>query len=336
MKKNFQPNGEVVIYQVKKAPQIEVRLEGDTVWLTQEQMGKLFKRERSVITKHIRNIFKEKELQKKSVCANFAHTASDRKTYQVEYYNLDVAISVGYRVKSKEGTQFRIWATNILRDHLIKGYTLNEKRLQKANQQLEKLKSTINLIENIVEGKGLPESKEWEGLFRVMKDYAQALKILDDYDHDRIEIRRSQSKERFHLTYEIARKAIDCFRAELAKKDGVTKLFGREKDLMFQSAIGSIYQTFGGKELYPSIEEKAAHLLYSVVKNHGFVDGNKRIGAFLFTWFLEKNGLIELPNGNKRFEENTLVALTLMVAQSNPRESEKIIQIIVALLQSKE
>ena len=335
MNKSIDPmphKGEVIIYQAKKLPHLEVRLDGDTVWLTQVQMCELFNRDRSVITKHIRNIFEENELQKKSVCANFAHTASDGKNYQVEYYNLDVVISVGYRVKSKEGTQFRIWATNVLRDHLLKGYTLNQKRLQQTEKQLQELREAIDLIESTVERKGLPNSDEWSGLFHVIRDYAYALKTLDDYDHDRLTIERTHKKAKFHLTYATARKAIDHLAQELRKKGEASDLFGREKDTMFRSAVESIYQTFGGQDLYPSIEEKAAHLLYHVVKNHGLVDGNKRTGAFLFTWFLQANGLLHLPSGQKRFQENTLVALTLMAAQSNPKEKDKMVRMVITLM----
>lgn len=325
--------GEIIIYQSKKLPCLEVRMEGNTVWLTQEQMAKLFDVERSGITHHLRNIFKVKELEEKSVCEEYSHTAADGKNYKVKYYNLDVIISVGYRVNSKQGVAFRIWATNVLRDHLIQGYTLNQKRLQQTEKQLQELREAIDLIESTVERKGLPNSDEWSGLFHVIRDYAYALKTLDDYDHDRLTIERTHKKAKFHLTYEIARQAIDRLGEELRKKGEATDLFGREKDTMFRSAVESIYQTFGGQDLYPSVEEKAAHLLYHVVKNHGLVDGNKRTGAFLFTWFLQENGLLHLPSGQKRFQENTLVALTLMVAQSNPKEKDKMVKMIVTLIQ---
>ncbi len=306
--------GEIILYQAKDGKvTLEVNLQRETVWLAQKQIAELFKTERSVITKHLHNIFKNRELNKDSVCAFFAHTARDGKVYQTKFYNLDAIISVGYRVNSSRATQFRIWATNILKKYLIDGYVLNERRLHEQKRKLEALQKAIRLIHN-VKGRKELEYKEAMGLLEVISDYSYALELLDDYDARRLKISGTSKVEKVRLTYEEALKAV----RQLKKKFGSSGLFGQEKDKSFKSSISSIYQTFDRKELYPSIEEKAANLLYFIVKNHSFVDGNKRIAASMFLWFLKKNKLLYKEDGAKRIPDNALVALTLMIAESNP------------------
>lgn len=322
---------QIVLYQTEDGQtHLEVNLDKETVWLNQAQMASLFKTERSVITKHINNILRTKELRRNSVCANFAHTAADGKRYQVNFYNLDMIISVGYRVNSIRGTRFRIWATDILKQHLVQGYTLNEKRLQAQQTKINELQRAIGLISRVADNKAL-SSDEAMGLIHVIRDYSYGLDLIDAYDHQRLNITGTGKKKAIVITYANARKAIEQLRAQYKASD----LFGREKDQSFEGSLAGIMQTFDGKELYPSIEEKAAHLLYFLVKNHPFVDGNKRIGAFIFLWFLDKNGLLYHADGSKRIADNALVALTLMVAASDPREKNVITAVVVNLINQK-
>jgi death-on-curing family protein len=319
------PKGEIVIYKSKdNRIQLEVKLERETVWLSQEQIAKLFKIERSVITKHLRNIFRTNELDEKSN-VHFLHIPFSDKP--VKFYNLEVIISVGYRVNSIRATQFRIWATNILKRHLIHGYTLNKGRLREQAQKLQDLQRAIRLIGSMKDRKHL-EYKEAMGLLEVISDYDYALGLLDDYDHKRIKISRTSKEEKFVLSYESAIEAVNKLKERI---DG-SNLFGIERDKSFKSSISSIYQTFDGKELYPSIEEKAANLLYFIVKNHSFVDGNKRIAASIFLWFLEKNDMLHKEDGSKRIADNALVALTLMIAESRASERDIIITLVVNLI----
>lgn len=322
MKEKESSKGQVVVYKNK----VEVRLEAETVWLNQKHMADLFDTERSVITKHIRNTFKTKELHKNSVCAKFAHTASDGKTYKTQFYNLDMIISVGYRVNSKRGTQFRIWATNVLRKHLVDGYTLNEKHLAKNATKYEELQKTIALIKNVESLTDL--SNEAKGIIRVISDYSRALDILDDFDHQRLKVPKGTKGTKYILTYEKARAVIEAVKEKFDDSD----LVGQEKDSSFKSSIGAIYQTFGGTDVYPTIQEKAAHLLYFVVKNHSFVDGNKRIAAALFICFLDKCGVLYRKDGSKVIDGNALVGLTLMIASSRPKEKDMMIKVILNLL----
>ncbi|OKL41876.1 virulence protein RhuM/Fic/DOC family protein [Pontibacter flavimaris] len=320
--------GEIFIYETEAGQAaIDVTLQQETVWLTLNQLSELFGRDKSVVSRHLKNIFQSEELIRDAVVANFATTASDGKTYQVDYYNLDVIISVGYRVNSKRGTQFRIWATNVLRRHLVEGYTLNEKRLMEQAQKYNDLKQTVKLLQNVIQRKELT-GDESAGLLQVISDYTYALDVLDDYDHQRLTITGTHRQELFRITYESAMAAIRT----LKEKFGGSELFGREKDQSFQSSINTIYQSFGGEDLYPSTEEKAANLLYFVVKNHSFSDGNKRIAAFLFVWFMEKNQLLYDTEGRKRIADNALVALTLLIAESDPSEKETMIKVIVNLI----
>ena len=314
--------GEVIIYQSSDGhTQLDVKLEKDTVWLTQTQMVDLFGRERTVITKHINNVFKEGELEEKSSVQKLHIANSDKP---VKLYNLDVIISVGYRIKSKQGTQFRIWANQVLKDYLVKGYVVNEKI---KLQQYDDLKQTVKLLSNVLHQTEL-SADEATGLLQVITDYTYALDTLDKYDYQSLEIDNTTIKEPFRATYENAMEAIDVLR----KKFGSGKLFGNEKDESFQSSINTIYQTFDEKDLYPSVEEKAAMLLYLVVKNHSFSDGNKRIAAFLFLWFLENNGILYKVDGSRLIENNTLVALTLMIAESRTEEKDVIVKVVVNLI----
>lgn len=321
---------EIKIYEIEdKNIELEVSLENETVWLTQKQMSELFDRDRTVITRHINNIFKEEELDKKSVSANFALTANDGKVYNTEHYNLDVIISVGYRVKSKRGTQFRMWANKILKDYLIKGYVINEKKLKEQSQKLIELQKTIEILNRTVNTQRI-ELDEAKGLLDVISQYSYALKILDDYDHQNLYKGSVTLEESYNLSYEESMRII-----ELMKDEFSTDLFGREKDESFKGSLGAIYQTAFGKEVYPSIEEKAANLLYFIVKNHSFLDGNKRIAAAIFIYFMQKNDILFKEDGYKKIADNTLVAITLMIAESKPNERDLIISILVNLINNE-
>ena len=318
--------GKIVIYQTKDGKtSIDVKLENETVWLTQAQMADLFQKDRTVIGRHINNVYREGELERDITCAKFAHMGSDNdQQYETAVYNLDVIISVGYRVKSQRGTQFRIWANKILKDYLIKGYAINQ---QVKAAQLADLKSTVRLLSNVIEHKQLTLD-EANGLLRVITDYTYGLDTLDKYDYQQLEVDSTTPTEEFRATYEEAMEAIHL----LQEKFGSSDLFGNEKDQSFKSSINTIYQTFGGEELYPSIEEKAAMLFYLVVKNHSFSDGNKRIAAFLFLWFLEKNGILYKSDGSKLIGNNTLVALTLMIAESRTEEKDVMVKVVINLI----
>ena len=316
------PKGQVVIYKDK----FEVRLEKETVWLSLNQMANLFERDKSAISRHLRNIFNEKELIRNSVVAKFATTATDGKVYRVEYFNLDAIISVGYRVNSKRGTQFRIWATNVLKKHLVDGYTINQKRLMASRHKYQQLKQSLKLLGNVAHLEGV--SDEAKGWIEVITQYSHALDILDDFDHERLSIPKGTKRLRYELTYEKACKIIDAMREKFKS----SPLVGREKDKSFQGSLGAIYQTFDGRDVYPTVEEKAAHLLYFVTKNHSFVDGNKRIAAALFICFLESNGILYRKDGAHRIDNNALVALTLMIAASKPSEKDIMIKVILNLL----
>jgi prophage maintenance system killer protein len=317
---------DIILYQADDGTtRLDVHIEEETVWLTQDQMANLFGRERSVITKHLRNVFREGELDEAAVRANFARTAADGKTYHVQFFNLDAIISVGYRVNSKRGTQFRQWATRVLQEHLVRGYTINEQRLREQDRKLADLRRTVGLLEKTLASQavGLDEAK---GLLRVISDYAYALTTLDRYDHGTLTIEETTQPAPFILTYEAAMEIV------MSMKSGFGGLFGLEKDKGFASALGTIYQTFGGEELYPSIEEKAANLLYFIIKNHAFIDGNKRIGAALFVTFLAANGALYRADSSKRLADNALVALTLLIAEAKPEERETIVKVIVSLI----
>ena len=316
----------IIIYQSADGKaSLDVHLEQETVWLSQEQMAELFGRERSVITKHLRNVFKEGELEEASVRAKYAHTAADGKTYQTKFYNLDVIISVGYRVKSQRGTQFRQWATTVLRDHLVQGYTINQQRLTEQAEKLTEMQQAMGLLTRTLERQQLVNDLG-KDVLQVITDYAYALNLLDRYDHGTLAIEKTSSAADFVLDYEAANQIVQSMKGDF---DG---LFGIEKDQGFKSALGTIYQTFDGNELYPSAEEKAANLLYFIVKNHAFSDGNKRIAAAIFIYFLNGNNILYRSDGSKRLADNALVALTLLIAESKPEEKETLVKVVVNLI----
>lgn len=320
--------GNVVIFRPKgEKTTLEVQLKNETVWLRQEQIAILFGTQRPAITKHLSNIFSDKELDKNSVCSILEHTATDGKKYKTTFYNLDAIISVGYRVNSSKATQFRIWATNVLKQHLIQGYTINDKRLKEQSENLKALQRTVQMLADLSERRALT-SDEAKGLFEVIRDYSYGLDVLDDYDHGRIAIKSATAKKSYQLTYDEGMRLIQ----QMRQKFGGSSLFGNEKDESFKSALGAIYQTFGGKDLYPSVEEKAANLIYLVVKNHAFSDGNKRIAAALFVWFLDRNKILYKSDGSKRIADNALVAITLMIAESQPKEKNIITALVVNLI----
>lgn len=330
----MESTGEIVMYQTADGKMsIDVKLENETVWLSQAQIVKLFGSSKANISEHITAIYKSRELEKRETVRNFRTVQEEGKRLvnrNLECYNLDVIISVGYRVNSKRGIQFRIWANKILKDYLIKGYAVNEQRLRERSQQLEELKQTVKLLGNVVGNHELT-SEEATGLLKVVTDYTYALDVLDQYDHQVLEIDNTTSAELFIITYKEAMQAIKGLR----DKFGGSRLFGNEKDDSFQGSLAAIYQTFDGKYVYPGVEEKAANLLYFVVKNHSFSDGNKRIAAFLFVWFMEKNRLLYHADGSKRIANNALVAITLLIAESKPVEKEMMIKVVVSLINGK-
>ncbi|MBL7961875.1 virulence protein RhuM/Fic/DOC family protein [bacterium] len=325
---------EIIIYKKGGRAKIDVRLSGETIWLSLTQIAGLFERDKSVIAKHIRNIYKEKELQANSTVALFATVQKEGKRLierQIDHYNLDLIISVGYRVNSKRGTQFRIWANKVIKDYLVKGYVVDEKRLKEKTTELDDLKKTVHLLTNVIEQREL-DSIEATGLLRVISDYAYALDVLDRFDHQSLEITHTKQKEVFKITYEEAIASIDELGRKGQKPGGRGGFFGKEKDESFKSSLNAIYQTYDGRDLYSSLEEKAAHLLYFVIKNHSFIDGNKRIAAFLFVWFLQRNDHLYSVTGKKRIADNALVALCLMIAASKPAEKDIMIKVIVNLI----
>ena len=323
---------QIVIYQTEDGQtQIDVRLENETVWLTQAQMVELFQTTKQNVSLHLGNLYKEGELEKEGTVKEYLTVQQEGKrkvTRKVKYYDLDVIISVGYRVHSKRGTAFRIWARQIIKDYLIKGYTVNERI---RHEQIGELRQLVGMLGRTLQNQEVISNDETTALFEVVTDYTYALDTLDNYDYERLSIDKTTKEEPFHATYENAMEAIDGLR----EKFGGSVLFGNEKDDSFKSSIGQIYQTFGGEELYPSVEEKAAMLLYLVTKNHSFSDGNKRIAATLFLWFLNNNGILYREDGSKRLADNTLVALTLMIAESKTEEKDVMVKVVVNLINQK-
>ena len=319
--------GEIQFYKTGKDTEIKVQFQDNTIWLDAHVISTLFNVKRPAIVKHISNIYKSNELDSLSTCSILEQVAADGKKRKMNFYNLDMIISIGYRVNSKQATLFRQWATQKLKDYLVKGYVVNEKRLQEKAQQLVELKKFVHLQEKVISGYHL-ENTEAEGLIKVIASYSTALDLLDDYDYQRLQLPEKGSEEVFKIEYTEARKAID----ELGKQTYFKGLFGVEKDDSFKGSLENIYQTFGGQDLYDNTELKAAHLLYFVVKNHSFTDGNKRIAAFLFVWFLERNQLLYKPGGEKIISDNALVALTLMIAESHPDDKDMMIKVVVNLL----
>ncbi|MCF6340052.1 MAG: virulence RhuM family protein [Sulfurimonas sp.] len=326
-------NNEVLIYTDKNGEiNLDVSLENETVWLSQKQMGVLLDKNIRTINEHIKNIYKEQELEENSTIRNFRIVQMEGTreiNRDVNYYNLDVIISVGYRVKSKKGTQFRIWATKILKEYLIKGYSVNQKKFQQ--RQLHELTSTIELIKNSLENKSI-ENDEVKGLFDIINNYAKSWSLLQSYDEDSLMSLQGTTEQKIKLEYKEIKQAIDKLKAELMKKGEATYLFANEKDDSLKGIIGNIYQTFGGDDLIPSTEEKAANLLYYTIKDHPFSDGNKRVGSFLFILFLSKNNLLYKPNGELRINDNALVSLALLTASSDPKQKELMVKLVVNLL----
>ena len=320
-------NNQIIIYQTEDGQtQVDVRMENETVWLTQAQMAYLFDKDQSVIARHIANVFKEGELEKESNMQILHNTLSKYKPTAI--YNLDVIISVGYRVKSQRGVKFRQWANRILKQYLMKGYAVND-RLRR--DQLGELRQLVQVVGRTLQHQDITKTTDGQSLFDVVVDYTYALDTLDNYDYERLGIERTTRKTLFRATYENARAEIQ----RLHEKFGGSRWFGNEKDDSFKSSIGQIYQTFDGEELYPSVEEKAAMLLYLVTKNHSFSDGNKRIAATLFLWFMNNNGVLYRPDGTKRLADNTLVALTLMIAESRTEEKDIMVKVVVSLINQR-
>lgn len=322
-------NDKIIIYQSEDGKtQLDVKLEGETVWLTQAQMVELFQTSKQNVSLHINNIYKEGELEKEATVKDYLTVQSEgaRTIHRrVKYYNLDMIISVGYRVNTKRGIRFRQWANSVLKQYLVKGYAINE-NIRK--QQIAELRQLVQVVGRTIQQQPAKSTDESNALFDVVVDYTYALDTLDDYDYQRLHIARITKEEPFHATYENAMHEIDLLR----QKFGGSVLFGNEKDESFKSSIGQIYQTFGGVELYPSVEEKAAMLLYLVTKNHSFSDGNKRIAATLFLWFMNNNNILYRPDGSKRIADNTLVALTLMIAESKTEEKDIMVKVVVNLI----
>ncbi len=324
--------GEIIIYRAEdNTIQLDVRMENETVWLTQKQIAELFGVKKAAVSKHIANIFSQEEL-------NPVATVSKMETVQIEgkrtivryldFYNLDMILSIGYRVNSKRAIAFRQWSSKILKEFIVKGYAINEKL---RREQLSDLRQLVQIVGRTMQSKSVESEDETQAIFDVVLDYTYALDTLDNYDYERLTVKETTPEARFHATYENAMQTI----AALREKFGGSTLFGNEKDDSFKSSIGQIYQTFGGKDLYPSVEEKAAMLLYLVTKNHSFSDGNKRIAATLFLWFLNNNGILYREDGTKRLADNTLVALTLMIAESRTEEKDTMVKVVVNLINQK-
>jgi len=324
----YMDRGEIIIYQTADGEtRLDVRMENDSVWLTQAQIAQLFGTEIPAISKHIRNIFQSGELEREATVSKMEIVRPEGERTvkrRLDTYNLDMILSVGYRVNSKNATQFRIWANKVLKEYLIKGYAVNS---QAKIEQLEELKQTVRLLSNVLATKDITRS-EAVGLLRVITDYTYGLDTLDRYDYQQLEVSDTTPEEPFHATYENAMEALQVLR----DKFGGSELFAHEKDESFKSTMGAIYQTFGGRDLYPSVEEKAANLLYLTVKNHSFSDGNKRIAAFLFLWFLENNQILYRADGSRLLDNNTLVALTLMIAESRTEEKDVMTKVVVNLI----
>ena len=315
----------IEIYKSKTGEtQVEVRFEHDTVWLNLNQIAQLFGRDKSVISRHLSAVFRDNELDRHSVVAKNATTALDAKTYQVDFYNLDAILSVGYRVNSKQGTQFRIWATQRLRDYLVEGISINKDRLQELEKIVEVIsKTTIDQTHDLAEAKGL---------LHILNHYTKSFILLNQFDSASLPLQNLNGVVTYQIEYDEAVQAIEILKSELIQKNEATPLFGNQKDKSFEGILRSILQTFDGNYLYPTIEEQSAHLLYFVIKNHPFSDGNKRIGAFLFVWFLEKNSHLLKHNGERKINDNALTALALLVAQSNPEDKELMIRLICNLI----
>ena len=335
MKQDELKKGEIVIYRSKDGPKLDVRLIEETIWLTQEQIALLFGTQRAAITKHLKNIFNSGKIKKKVVSSILEHTTKHgalkgkTQTKKVKFYNLDAIISVGYRVNSKQATQFRIWATKTIKEHLVKGYTINEKRLLQAKNQFKELQGAISFLQEKSKHE-LLAGQEQE-IFNLLANYSKTLTLLEQYDKEKLSLIKN-AKGKFILKYEEAINVISEIKKDLITKKEASDFFGRENSDKFKGILGNIYQTFDRKELYPSLEEKSAHLLYFIIKDHPFVDGNKRIASFLFVYYLDKNNFLYRSTGEKKINNNTLTALAILIAISDPSEKDKLIKIITNLL----
>ena len=310
---------------------LKVNLQNESVWLTQEQIALLFGVNRPGVTKHIRNIFNDKELIKDSVCSKMEHTAADGKKYKTQFYNLDLIISVGYRINSVLATQFRIWATSVLKGFIINGYALNKERL--FQKGLEELNQAVKLISNTVRSKQLSLGKS-RGLLEVISGYASSWLLLQKYDENSLEKPKAK-KAKFKLVYDFCVDAINRLKRELVKKKEASDLFGQQRNKQLEGTVNSIYQTFDGKDLYEGIAEKSANLFYLIIKDHPFTDGNKRIASFLFILFLAKNDYLYDKKGDKKINDNALVALALLIAESDPKQKEVMIALIGNMIEGK-
>jgi len=304
---------------------IELLINGETLWVSQKTMAEIFEIDRTVITKHLKNIFNDGELEKNQVCAKFAHTANDGKTYNTEFYNLDAIISVGYRVNSKKATEFRIWATNVLRDYLTMGYVVNRKQLQSQKEKIEALKTTVSLLSRSLANQ-IESIDEAQNVAKLLENFALGLDLLDDFDHKTLDNQGQTQKEVVRISTDEFLNVVNKMKSEFA-----SDVFANPKDDSFESSVNQIYQTFGGEELYPTLEEKASMLLYLITKNHSFSDGNKRIAASCFLYFLDRNGIL-YKDGLPIIDNGTLFALTILIAESNPKEMETMKQIVVSVL----
>jgi prophage maintenance system killer protein len=334
MQSHTNPQTPIAIYRSADGSiATEVRLEGETVWLTQKQMADLFDKNVPNINEHISNIYSEGELETAATIRKFRIVRQEGKRQverEIEHYSLDVIISVGYRVKSKQGTQFRIWANRILKDYLVQGYALNQQRLEAQQEKMAELKQAIALSARLIHNKELSNT-ESQGILAILEKYSHALTVLDDYDHQRLQVVGTRMRVLPKIAYDEAMQQILLWR----QQESLGGLFGNEKDDSFKSSLNTIYQTFDGKELYPSIEEKAANLLYFIVKNHSFTDGNKRIAAAIFVWFLQRHEFLYNAEGEKRIADNALVAFTLLIAESKPDEREMMVKVIINLINGK-
>ena len=323
---NNDQNQKIILYQSKGGEQVlDVTVEGETVWLSLNQLADLFNKDKSTISRHIKNIFEEGELEKNSVVANYATTATDGKTYQVEHYSLDAIISVGYRANSSQATKFRIWATQVLKNHILKGYTFNQKRLQEKG--FDEFEKAVALIKKTIDRKDLT-TDEATGILKVITDYANSWLLLQKYDEDALVEPTKKVDSEYVLDYSEVQEAIIELKRTLIDKKEASELFGQERESL-EGILGNVYQTFDGIDLYASIEEKSAHILYFIIKDHPFVDGNKRIGSFLFILFLAKHNYLEDSHGERKFNDNALVALALLIAESEPRQKELIIKLVM-------
>lgn len=331
-KKDEFNKGEIVIYKTAENEiELQVRVEKETAWLTQNQIATLFNTQRPAITKHLNNIFKSKELNKNSVSSILEHTADDGKVYKTQFYNLDAIISVGYRVNSQKATQFRIWATKTLKNYLVDGYAINEKRLLEVREKFNELKMTIDFLQEKSK-KALLAGQAGE-ILNLLSAYAKTLTMLEQYDKGSLKEMRGK-KTKFVLSYEKCLQVIAELKKELSGKKEAGNLFGQVRGGSFEGIIKGLYQTFGKKELYPTIEDRAAHLLYFTIKDHPFSDGNKRSGAFLFVYFLDKSDYLYRVSGERKINDNALTALALLVAESDPKEKEIMVKIIKNLIAS--